>query len=53
MGYNDTRSGGSAADSAWSYTHSRSMGLAVLAALVFLVVIRYFYGSIRIEGGVK
>jgi len=30
-----------------------SFGLLVLAALGVLVALRYFYGSIRIEGGVK
>jgi len=30
-----------------------SFGLLVLAALGVLAVLRYFYGAIRIEGGVR
>lgn len=53
MPYNSRSASGGSQDAAWNYTHARSLALAVLAALVFLVAIRYFYGSIRIEGGVK
>lgn len=52
MAYNDTRSGGDQA-SASSYPHARALAFTVLAALVVLAALRYFYGSIRIEGGVK
>lgn len=52
MAYNDTRSGSDQAPAS-SYPHARALAFTVLAALVFLVIIRYFYGSIRIEGGVK
>jgi hypothetical protein len=51
MAYNTrgTDSGASAA----SFPVSRIFALTVLAAIVFLAVLRYFYGSIRVEAGVR
>ncbi len=36
-----------------AYPASMSFGLLVLLALAVLVVLRYFYGSIRVEGGTR
>jgi hypothetical protein len=36
-----------------SYPITYSFGLLVLLALAVLVALRYFYGAIRVEGGVR
>jgi hypothetical protein len=36
-----------------SYPITYSFGLVVLLALAVLVALRYFYGAIRVEGGVR
>ena len=36
-----------------AYPVTTFFGLLVLAALAVLVALRYFYGTIRVEGGVK
>jgi hypothetical protein len=53
MAYNDTGRGAGDQAPASSYPHARGLAIAVLAALVVLAALRFFYGSIRIEGGVK
>ncbi len=40
-------------NSTGAYPVTYSFGLLVLLALAVLVALRYFYGAIRIEGGVK
>lgn len=45
-------SGLSSGDSG-AYPVTYSFGLLVLLALAVLVALRYFYGAIRIEGGVR
>ncbi len=36
-----------------AYPVTMSFGLLVLVALGVLVLLRYFYGSIRVEGGTR
>jgi hypothetical protein len=52
MAYN-TRGTGSGAAPAGSYPVTRAFALTVVAAIVFLVILRFFYGSIRVEAGVR
>jgi hypothetical protein len=45
--------GDGASSGGTAYPVTVSFGLLVLGALAVLVILRYFYGAIRIEGGVK
>ena len=52
MAYN-TRGTDSAGAPAGSFPVTRAFAFTVIAAVTFLVVLRFFYGSIRVEAGVK
>lgn len=45
--------GGGQQSSQRAYPVTMSFGLLVLLALGVLVLLRYFYGSIRVEGGTR
>lgn len=53
MPYNERNLNGGDTTSGFSLPVSRAFAFTVLAAGVFLIVLRYFYGSINIEAGVK
>lgn len=53
MPYNERTPSGSGAASATSYPISKVFGLTVLAALVILILLRYMFGSISAQVGVK
>jgi hypothetical protein len=42
-----------ASSSASGYPISRSFALTILAALVFLAIMRHLFGSVRLEAGVR
>jgi hypothetical protein len=52
MAYN-TRGTDSTGSQAGSYPVTRVFAVTVIAAIVFLAVLRFFYGSIRVEAGVR
>jgi len=51
--YNERTPGGGDATAAHQYPISRAFACVVAGAIVFLIILRYFYGSVRVEAGVK
>lgn len=51
MPYNSRDPNADAGTAAWDFPHARSLGFAVLAALVILFLLRHFYGAISVNAG--
>ena len=53
MAYNQPRSGGDTAPSAWQHVNTRSVAFTVLAALVILCALRHVFGTVTVSAGTK